>query len=492
MTAVIPLPKYIAGRDETQAAAQSRTLGDVPEGHTIVVAIGRFRYMDQARGVNDLLLPGQQFYMDSSRVAANVAAKLVHVPDSTVLDWWRVKGRILAAEPCDAVPLVDAPRAGSLKIVSGTGYDPGSAAFRLHTAINETTKHTSAFVRWGDTNPYCSLRQYDGVADAPRVRQAVLEADVIHNHIAPFLINNTGIRPQPHQLVIRHYHGSSQNGSHLEPIYDRAQGYTLLGARLSLVAEAKAEGLTMHWSPIPVPVARYRALRDKARAQKHLQFNRDPWTPLEGAATKARPLRIAHSPTNERIKGSAILRDVVRALQSKGVHVEVDWIRNVPLAESLRRKALCDVAFDSFWLGIQGSGLEAGAMELPVIAGDSDVRDLYHDHVGFCPYMFASNAAMLSDTIERLAMEQDERTVWAGVTAKYVAEYHDYDSVAARYEMTLAKVLGRDDVITRAHDASFSYHVDLGTIPANHGTNGANAETLPPIRETPRRKRGRR
>ncbi|MES2524044.1 MAG: glycosyltransferase [Gemmatimonadota bacterium] len=438
----ISLPEYIAGRDEALAGEQSRVLGEAPEGHALVVAVSRFRYMDLTREVNDLMLPGQQFYMDASRVEANVANGLVHVPHATRLDWWNAAGRILAAEPADDVhPLATEPTEGALKIVAGVGYDPGAAAFRLHTAINETTKHTSAFVRYGHSNPHCDLRQYDSVVDGAIIRDAVLEADVIHCHVATWLINNTGLRPRPEQLLIKHYHGSAQHGSHLEPMLDRAMGVTVLGARLSLVAEAKTEGLDMHWSPIPVPVQRYRALRDAVRQEAG-------WTPLEGAATTARPLRIAHSPTNEMIKGSSVLRDVVHQLQKQGVPVEVEWIRGVSLEESLRRKALCDVAFDSFWLGIQGSGLEAGAMELPVIAGDSDVRGLYNELLDYCPYTFANDAAELSEAIEAFAMDAGVRAFSSQKVARYVEQYHDYAAVADRYERTLAKVLGRDDVLT--------------------------------------------
>lgn len=435
--------ELIDGRDEILAAEAHERAGtmqdDAPEGFVRVVAVARHkqRYQD---GTEKLRLPGQQYDLQAEKLDRALELDLVHLPDAFAFDWWKAKGRILAAEPCDAEPLMDAPSDGALKIIAGAGYDPGSAAFRLHTAINETTKHASAFVRWGDTNPHCSLRQLDGIADAPRVRQAVLEADVIHHHVVQFLANNTGIAPREDQLVIRHYHGSKEGGgSHLEPIWDRAHGYKLLGARLSLVAEAKAEGLEMDWSPIPVPVARYRALRDAIRADAE-------WTPMEGAATTLRPMRIAHSPTNERIKGSSVLRDVVRQLQAKGVPVVVDYIRGVSLAESLQRKALCDVCFDSFWLGIQGSGLEAGAMELPVIAGDWDVVRLYNDEIGHAPYFFVADEKELSECIDRMAVEPEYRAL--STTAAYVEQYHDYEAVARRYEQSLAKWLGRDDVLT--------------------------------------------
>lgn len=447
-----PLPEWIAGRDEVEASEQHARVGTMdappPPDHVLVVALARFIDPKERGGSGDLMLPGQHFYMHRDRIAANVERGLVHVPSAMSFDWWQHPGRILAAEPCDAVPLLAAPREGSLKIVQGTGYDPGAAAFRLHTAINEATQHASAFARWGHSNPHCDLRQLDGEREGHLIRQAVLEADVLHHHIAPFLVNNTGLRPQAGQLVIRHYHGSAEGGrTHIEPEFDRAEQYTLLGARLSLVAEAKAMGLEMDWSPIPVPVARYRALRDAVRAEVG-------WVPLEGPATAARPLRIAHSPTNTRIKGTDVLRTVVQQLQAKGVPVVVDYIRGVSLAESLRRKALCDVCFDSFWLGIQGSGLEAGAMEMPVIAGDVDVVALYRERIGDVPYTFANEASQLAEAIELLAVEADYRVMATDRVASYVAEYHDYAAVARRYEATLSKALGRDVRTKRLDDGT--------------------------------------
>jgi hypothetical protein len=452
MTALeIRLPEFVTGRDELAAGEAHARVGLLdgppPADHTLVVCCKRHRYVDAARGVDFVALPGQHYFMADLRVANNVAAKLVRVPEALTLDWWHGPRRILAAEPCGAVPLVTEPRAASLKIVAGCGYDPGAAAFRLHTALNETTQHASVFVRWGDSNPHCSLRQYDGILDASLVRQAVEQADVLHHHVAPFLVNNTGMRPQRGQLVIRHYHGSKPNGSHLEPVFDQAEQYLLLGARLSLVAEARDFGLAMEWSPIPVPVARYRALRDAVRAEAG-------WVPLDGAATAKRPLRIAHSPTNERYKGTDVLRKVVHGLRAKGVPVEVDYIRGVSLAESLRRKALCDVCFDSFWLGLQGSGLEAGAMELPVIAGDRDAASLYEAEIGLIPYTFADNAAELSYALEQHAMSSDLRWLAASVTADYVAQHHDYAAVARRYEDTLSRALGRDVVTKRLDDGT--------------------------------------
>lgn len=415
-----------------------------PEGdYTLVVAIARHVYREPARNVDERVFPGMQYWMETSRVERNMEAGLVHPAGAQEMDWWNGAKRILAVEDCNARPFATASSPGALKIIAGTGYDPGSAAFRLHTAINEHSKHTSAFVRWGDTNPHCSLRQLDALQDVYAVRDAVISADVLHNHIAYFLLNNTGIAPREGQLIVRHYHGSAQGDrTNLEPHFDRVKQALLLGARLQLCEEGKVKfGLEMDWSPIPMPINRYRRLRDATRAANN-------WLQLDGAATSKRPLRIAHTPTNMKIKGTDVLRGVIKRLQARHVPVELDLIHGVTLREALERQALCDVTFDSFWLGIQGSGLQAGAMEMPVIAGDEENRQIYLRRIGRVPYTFANDEDSLSETVERFAVDPAYREEEAAKVADYVLAYHDYPVVAAMYERTLARALNRPDVLT--------------------------------------------
>lgn len=431
---------FIAHRDAAEAEVardHAEPLPSLVPQHTMVLSLGRHKHDDVIR------YAGSLYWLPDDNVASCVERGLVSVVGTSPANYWHSDGRILGAEDVEGVrSFTEQPHSGSLRILAGCGYDPGSAAYRLHTALNETTKHASMFVRWGHDNPHCDLRQKDGELDIAQLRDAFAQADVIHNHVAYFLPNNLGMRPRPDQLLVRHYHGSDpKGGTHIDHRLDKARQTKLFGARLSLVEEARTFGLEMEWSPIPVPVQRYRELRDEAR------YNA-VWTPLFGAATKARPLVIGHSPTDMAIKGTAVLRDVVATLQAKGVPVRLELIHGVSLREALHRKALCDVFFDSFWLGIQGSGLEASAMEMPVIAGDPLVRELYQDRIGHCPYLFATDAPTLSSTIEALVLDEDCRDVWARKTAKYVADYHDYSSVAALYENSIARWTGRTDIIT--------------------------------------------
>jgi hypothetical protein len=404
--------------------------------HTLVVAAVQHKYNGQSQH------PGKPYWIANDRLESALERQLVVRAGLSACDYWTSEGRILGPEDLKGVvPRNLEPTPGALQILSGVGYDPGSAAFRLHSAINEHTKHASLFVRWADTNPHCSLRQLDGIGDLGKVRDAFTKADVIHCHVAPMLINNVGIRPRPDQLVIRHYHGSKPNGTHIDAAFDKARQFKLLGARLSLVAEARDMGLAMDWSPIPVPVHRYRALRDDTRF-------RSGWTPLEGAATARRPFIVAHSPTDTAIKGTRVLQETITALQDKGVPIKLKMIHGQPLRVALQWKALADACFDSFWLGIQGSGLEAGAMEMPVVAGDPSVQELYRETVHYCPYTFANTARELGAILEQLAMDPVTRQREADKVALYVARHHDYRAVARQFEQSVARWLDRTDTLT--------------------------------------------
>jgi len=394
-----------------------------------VVALTRLRdrWSPDARAAGYPLvrLTGERFRVPTDQIPGLVAQGLVFDPSSSGVDWWRAPRRILAHEPARGVePWSDAPTPGSLRIVQGCGYDPGQAAYRLHAALNEWTQHASAFVRWGDTNPYSRLRQWDGERDRELVRRLVYEADVVHCHMDYLLIGNTDV--QPRGLVIRHYHGSRSDGrSNVEPALDAAVSAITLGARLQLLSE----GPGMQWLPIPVPVDRYRALRQSV------------WRP-------AREFRVAHSPTKRSIKGTQAFIAACETLRRRGLGIRAVLIEQTPMAEALVLKARCDAVFDAFWLGLQGSGLEGAAMGLPVVAGDREAAALYRQHVGQVPYTFADSEAELVQVLERLVLDAEWRSSEAARVAAYTREYHDYRAVARRYEQILARALGRDDVLT--------------------------------------------
>lgn len=382
---------------------------------------------------------GQSLALNGDELETMVQRDDVWVPKPA--EWWTSTGRVLTVEPGAPAPCAIAPTPGALRIAQGCAYDPGNAVYRYHSAFNEHTKHSSAFIRFGGSNPHGCPMHVNGKLDLERARAFVYSADVLHHHVDYYLANaGMGTRPRREQLLVRHYHGSVPGGAEKQhPIVNRMRddllGAVLLGARLTLCALRPNR---MHWLPIPVPVARYAAMRPSERRRG--------------------PFRIAHSPTKAAYKGTQVFLDVCDRLNARGVAVEpvlIGMTRDLTPdpkshADALRIKADCDAVFDSFWLGIQGSGLEGAAMGLPVIAGDSAVRELYIDAVGGMPYTFANDASALERAIEQLATDQSFYDNEAEMVGSYVREYHDYPRVAERYEQILVQALGRSDVRTIA------------------------------------------
>lgn len=376
----------------------------------------------------ELKTPGQVFDMDPVYVQKHLELhQIVRNETLPIPIWWEAKGRVLEVLPdCNALPKRMTPLPHSLKIVSGCDYDPGQAAYRHHSALNECSDHVSAFFRMLDTNPFTSIRQWDGTYDAQMVRALLLDADVVHCHMtyAPTRNMGMGNRPRKEQALIRHYHGSMHKGRQHPEIHaniDDMLGAILVGARLTLCALRPGR---IDWLPIPVPVGRYAAL-----------------VPKEGrwSSMQSRPFRVVHSPTRRDYKGTNMLDGVIRKLRKKGLAIEMVLIEGRPHGEALQIKASGDACWDSRWLGIQGSGLEAGAMGMPVIAGDRDVKALYEGEIGECPYTFADSEKELEEQLERLVTDLKFYKSEAKRVKAYTVKYHDYPAIARRYDEILVK-----------------------------------------------------
>ena len=426
-----------------------------------------------------LRLPGSAYPMEAHRVERNVIGGLIHRIGTHPPDWWKAPGRVLSPLPeFVASPFTTETLPGALRIGMGCGYDPGSQAYRLHSAISLYTKHASAFVRWMDTNPYCSLRQYDGDDDKHTVRDMVYESDVLWCHVNYALIDNSGIRNREGQVIVRHYHGSRQGGkTHVEVEKDQIRGALVVCARLQfhldrkIVQAHQRRDFQFEWLPITVPVDECASLRTG-----HVGW----WDRQD------RPFRIAHAPTNRGIKGTNEFLEAVENLNKRGLKVEAVLIEDMKMDIALITKARCDAVFDSFWLGIATSGLEGASMGMPVLAGDVDTRALYQEHVGYTPYTFAKDGPDLESAVERLMTDRMFYEDEAARVERYTREYHDYPAVARRAEGILARAMNRPDIMTEPKREE-PVHIEAPK-PERHGTPELDQQTAPKTKKGKPRK----
>jgi len=299
----------------------------------------------------------------------------------------------------------------ALRIAQVTRYDAGLAVSRLHSAINATTPHTSLMFREKDEGPYGALTQFERAPEEPEFNEAIAGADILHCHLSLNVVRQEQLGEGNKHLVL-HHHGSMLRHAPKDYHQSLAEHYRALVLVSTLELLQHAPGAT--WLPNAMPVARYRRLREQL------------WRP-------STTLRVAHSPSKREYKGTDAFLQVCEKLRSKGLRIEPVLIEGKAHGEALAMKAQSDVCFDSFWLGIQCSGLEAAAMGMPVIAGDPGVAGQYKTLTGAVPYTFADNATQLEGALVWLYENRAERATEADRVAAYALTWHDEAAVALRY-----------------------------------------------------------
>lgn len=299
-------------------------------------------------------------------------------------------------------------------------FDPGHVVYRLHSGINAGTPHWSAMLTGDGAFEGPHQHRMNDVGTLRLAREIWDGADVIHYHIHDVAKNLLRVEDTG-KCVVMHHHGTEYRRNP-EAANEREAGLPLrFVSNLELMQYG--EGLT--WLPNPIPVARYRRMARSAKWKKG-------------------HLTVFHSPSKPEIKGTAVLEQAVDLVRKTGITVHLEYLHPMPLREVLEAKLTSPkpspVCFDSFSLGIQCSGLEAG-VRMPVVAGDTAVVAGYRDLLGACPYTFATPDS-LAELMERLATDRTFYHAERRKVGAYVAEHHDTPRVVATYLEVLDTAFG--------------------------------------------------
>lgn len=324
----------------------------------------------------------------------------------------------------------------ALQILQVAYRDDGLAPSRLHTAINRTTPHSSLFFK-SRPGPFDVPEQFSARIHAGKMAQALNTADIIHFHGVMSLAQKV-TRSVP---TVFHHHGSMLRANAIDYNRDaKARNALVLVSNLELLSWT--DDIPAKFLPNTVPVARYQQLAKEMRV------------PFTGASA----FRVAHSPSQPHRKGTDQFLAAIDRLAKRGVPIQAVMIHGMTHANALELKATCHASFDSFWLGIQCSGVEAAAMGMPVIAGDRTVADRYMQHFGQIPYTFADNGEELEQVLFTMVSDAWFRVQEQQRVFKYVVENHDESAVALTYLDYLDEAFGwrkqtikKLPVATRSH-----------------------------------------
>lgn len=310
----------------------------------------------------------------------------------------------------------------TLRILQLGSIDPGLVAYRLHTALNATTPHASVFGRHISDNPFHGPHQFDLHADAGPIRYALKEADVVHCHVDYHALDALGVDHEQASVVI-HHHGTvlrREPGVWAERDKKRA--------RLRLVSnlELTSYGADLRFLPNPVPFADYADLGRRLH-------------PSRGGDGI---FRVAHSPSKRELKGTQEFLLAIDRLQRRGVPIEAVLIEGLPHGQALTMKAACDAVFDSFWLGMQCSGIEGAAMGLPVLAGDAGVAARARAYYGEVPWTLTEDPGQLQEALGEMVANPAFRMREQERVTRLVRLHHDEAAVALRYLDLLDDAIG--------------------------------------------------
>jgi glycosyltransferase involved in cell wall biosynthesis len=175
---------------------------------------------------------------------------------------------------------------------------------------------------------------------------------------------------------------------------------------------------------------------DHLAMKKDLEYIFYPYDPSELPEKKENisgKIRIVHSPTNRKYKGTDLIISVIEKLKTKH-KIDFVLLENIPRENVLEIKSGCDISIDQVGGSMGGTGygkagIETLAMGIPTI---TNMTREYFNWLPENPFTVANNGEELYQKLEELILSPGLRSE-AGLKGKtWVEKYHGYQSVDAR------------------------------------------------------------
>ena len=144
-------------------------------------------------------------------------------------------------------------------------------------------------------------------------------------------------------------------------------------------------------------------------------------------------LKIVHSPTNRKYKGTELILEVISGLENK-FNFEFILLENLPREEVLQIKSGCDICIDQVGgagggTGYGKAGLESLAMGIPTVI---NMTEEYMNWMPENPFVIANNADDLRKQLILLFENSDLRKEFSEKGIAWVEKYHGYSHVNAK------------------------------------------------------------
>jgi len=174
----------------------------------------------------------------------------------------------------------------------------------------------------------------------------------------------------------------------------------------------------------------------------HLQMHPDihyifyPYEPddiPQRIPNESEKVRIVHSPTNRKFKGTDLILKVIKEIK-KERNIEFLLLEKMPREKVLSIKATCDICIDQVGgkfggTGYGKSGLESLAMGIPTI---TNMTEEYQSFLKENPFVVANNAKELKEKLIELIDNKNLREEIGKKSIEWLKKYHSYENVSKR------------------------------------------------------------
>lgn len=141
-------------------------------------------------------------------------------------------------------------------------------------------------------------------------------------------------------------------------------------------------------------------------------------------------IKVAHAPTNQKIKGSKYLIQAIQDLQAEGFPLELSLIENMPYHQALETYAASDIIVDQLLVGWYGQvSLEMMALGKPVICY---IREDLREYLPEESPIVSANPGNIKETLRNLILQRETWPRLGAAARKYVENYHDSKTVAQK------------------------------------------------------------
>lgn len=175
---------------------------------------------------------------------------------------------------------------------------------------------------------------------------------------------------------------------------------------------------------------------DHLKLKSDLEYLFYPYDPAELPKRKVIDdgvIRIAHSPTNRKFKGTNLIIPVIGKIKKEKL-IEFLLLENLPRQKVLELKSTVDICIDQVGgtmggTGYGKAGLETLAMGIPTI---TNMTDDYAEWMPENPFVVANDADQLYNKLNELIESNNLRNEFGEQGKNWVEKYHGFKSVDKR------------------------------------------------------------